>query len=162
LNSAIHKNNFLYFFTFLFILIISSHLVEILCPYLIGAENCEVKYFDKTEGLIKIFTISVVLGPLLETFLFQFIPIEFYYKFFRKKKYSKWVFIGISSIIFGVSHNYNIITIFDAIFAGVLFSVLYIHFKNLYLNGFLFTFLLHALYNLYAFIIDDLLNLNYF
>lgn len=106
------------------------------------------------------FLIGVIFGPLLETAIFQFLPIETYFKFSKSQSVNKkWATIIASSIIFGVTHNYNILTMIDAFIAGIIFATIYFYFKEEGMSGFFFTFLIHSMFNTYAFILDHLLKL---
>ena len=154
----IYKNELYYFISSLIFLILSAHFFSLICPCIIGVEKCEVKYFNDTDGLIRIFITGSFFGPLLETAIFQYLPIYIYNKYaIRKTFHRKCILIGISAILFGFTHDYNILTIIDASIAGIIFALIYLYFKERNKSGFFFTFLIHFLYNTYAFIIDDLI-----
>ena len=113
----------------------------------------EIPFF-KSISLFEVFLISVIFGPLIETFIYQFLIIEILSKF----KVNTNIIIGISTIIFALSHNYNIIYILVIIFPGVLYASYYIYLKvEKKHSPFLMIFVLHALSNLVAFVLDDVL-----
>jgi len=87
-------------------------------------------------------------------------PIVAYSKFVQQKTKGKRLAIIFSSaLIFGLTHNYNFLAVVNACFAGVIFASVYFYFEGQNSQGFRYTFLIHALYNTYAFLIDDVLKL---
>lgn len=150
----------LFFLLNLAILIMLGHLFSIICPYILSNGECEVEYFTNTDTLFKIFLTGSVLGPLIETAVFQALPIVMFYKYVRKKSNSKlYILIFSTSLLFGITHNYNVLTIIDSTFAGIIFCRVYVYFINRGKSGFFYTFFIHAIYNTYAFILDDVLKL---
>lgn len=155
----IYNNEFYYFITLLILQIFSGHLFSFLCPFVIGEEACNVKYLE-TEGLLKIFLLGSIFAPLIETALFQHLPVTIYYKYVRpSSRKNKLILIIISSIIFGLTHNYNIIRIIDSTIAGLIFISIYFYYKERGKSGFFYTFLIHSLFNTYVFILDDVLKI---
>ena len=150
----------LFFFLNLAILIILGHLFSFVCPYILPNGQCQVEYFSNTDTLFKKFLTGSVLGPLIETAFFQALPLALFYKFVRKKSNLKLNTLIFSiSLLFGITHNYNVLTIIDAIFAGIIFCRVYVYFINRGKSGFLYTFFIHAIFNTYAFIVDDVLRI---
>lgn len=102
---------------------------------------------------------AVFLGPLLETFIFQFIIIEFL--LYLKK--SKFLSVISSGLLFGFLHLFNSDPIFYFIFAtiaGTFFAYVYILYKQkLNTNPFLMVFLLHSTYNFGVFIFNNFENI---
>lgn len=147
------------FFALVFLIFI-AHISDWLCPFVLSY-GCDVQYFDPNYSLGKVFFISVLAGPLLETVLFQLLPFKAYNHFITKNNTTKVVFIISSGLFFGLIHNYNVITIIDGFLSGVVlifvFLKCYSHNKK---AAFWLTFTVHSLYNLYAFIIDDVLRLS--
>jgi uncharacterized protein len=156
----LNKNSTLFFIILLIIKIVLGHFFSLICPYILNSETCNVNYTGNTQNLGGIFFITVFFGPLLETALNQYLPIEGYYKYYGKKAENrKEPIIWFTAIIFGLGHFYNILTVVHAMIGGIILATVYIHFRERGKSGFFFTFLIHALYNLYGFLIDDVLHL---
>ncbi len=152
LNMKNINNKLIRFFFYFLLLVISAHFFHLLGYYFLG-EKADVEYFEKNTSLATIFFISVIIGPLLETFIFQWL---IYNIFSWIKKNKKFYIYTISSILFGVVHDYNIFTVIDALFAGLIF-IHFFHINNKNpAKGFMQVFFLHASFNFYAFCFDDL------
>ncbi len=101
------------------------------------------------ESLADEFWTVVVFGPLVETFLFQhlvFLVLDYF------KLPKKWIIL-ISALLFAVTHDYSIIYIIHAFVGGLLFAYIYFICQIKYRSAFWVVFLLHALYNLYGFLV---------
>ena len=157
----IYTNEFYYFISLLALLILSAHLISFICPCILDDGKCDVKYLENSDGLFSVFLVGTIFGPLIETAIFQFLPITIYYRYARKKTRSKRLIIIITSaVIFGLTHNYNLLTIIDATIAGIIFAATFFYFKERGKSGFFYAFLIHSLFNTYAFILDDLLKIS--
>lgn len=91
---------------------------------------------------------AVLAGPILETFLYQALPYYFLslFQFFRR---NVWIIILVSSIGFGLAHDFSTQHCINATFSGfILISTYIIRTKNK--DPFLCTYLLHAFYNFMA------------
>lgn len=156
----LNKNSTVYFIILLIAKIVLGHFFHFICPYILDSEACDVNYTGDIQNLGGIFFITVIFGPLAETALNQFLPIEGYYRYYGKKDQNKKLpIIWLTAIIFGLGHFYNILTVVHATIGGIILATVYIHFRERGKSGFFFTFLIHALYNLYGFLIDDVLHL---
>jgi len=116
------------------------------------------KYSSALEDLpiiIKLIVFSVI-APFIETFIFQFIIIEFLLSFIKKNKY---LVILLSGFLFGFAHYfnmYNLIYSIAAMVAGIIFATIYIiakDRKDIYFP-FLLVFGVHAFINLTSEIIN--------
>jgi lipoprotein signal peptidase len=100
--------------------------------------------------------LTVIIAPLLETFVFQYLIIEILYKL----KINDEIIIWVSALAFSLSHYYNFIYILAILFPGFLFSSFYLYLKkSKYKSPFLAVILLHAISNFIVFVINDILNL---
>ncbi|MFK7748785.1 MAG: CPBP family glutamic-type intramembrane protease [Kordia sp.] len=107
-------------------------------------------------SLTEIFILSVIIGPLIETFLFQYLIIEILY-FFKKIKIN--TIIIISSITFSLIHYYNLIYILVTFLSGIIYASYYLYLKvEKQKSPFLYIWFLHSLYNFSVFILDDILS----
>lgn len=154
------NNKYALFFISLLIAEALTTIEYFICPCLLGQEACDVKYFEEKEILFTIFMVAVIVAPLIETFLLQYAIIEIGKYFFKQNQLkTDLLFLFISASLFGIGHNYNILTIVHAFFFGLIFASVYIYQREKKNRPFFFTFLLHALSNFIAFIVDDAFHL---
>ena len=96
--------------------------------------------------------IAIFLAPILETIIYQLIPIEGFLLLIKNKKIKHklvWSAI-ISSILFGLGHSYNFLTIVATSISGFAISATYVTFrkrKDSIGIGFAMAALLHFLVN---------------
>jgi hypothetical protein len=95
------------------------------------------------ESMQEAFFITVIIVPVIETFLFQYLifTILDYYKI--DKKY----IILISGIIFGFTHYYSPFYIFYTIIVGFLYAYIYLLCQLRKEYPFLIVLMIHGLYN---------------
>ena len=109
-------------------------------------------------SLAEIFTLTVIIAPLIETFIFQYLIIEFLFRF---KKIGVNIIILVSALAFGCSHYYNLIYVLAMCVVGFIFASYYLYLKIKEIRfPFLYIFSLHALWNFLVFILEDILNLS--
>jgi uncharacterized protein len=101
-------------------------------------------YSSKAEE----FFIIVLVAPIIETFLFQYLPF-----YFLKGKLPEIYIILLAALVFGCGHFYNWIYIFNTMFAGILYGCVYAS-KARVGKGFLYTWLLHMFYNCFAYFMN--------
>ncbi|WP_114819288.1 type II CAAX prenyl endopeptidase Rce1 family protein [Chryseobacterium sp. KLBC 52] len=95
--------------------------------------------------------IAIFIAPVLETFLFQYIPYLVLCKWMRIK--NRILCIIIMSIIFASMHYYNGLYIVMTFFGGIILNNLYIYYnKHAHQYSFILTALFHGLFNLYGFL----------
>ncbi len=153
------KNGFALFGLCLITLEFLTAIVFFICPCMLGETSCNVQYFKETYSLFAIFFTSVIVGPLLETFFFQFVILKPYIFYFKERTINTdLILISISASVFGIGHYYNILTIIHAFFSGLVLGSIYLFQQEKRNKPFFFTFLLHSLFNLIAFIIDDVMH----
>lgn len=115
-----------------------------------GASN----YFPKVERIL----LSLFFAPILETIMFQVIPIELLQAISKRllKKRLPIFAIAISSIFFGLAHDYNWGYIFSTTVIGLVLSLCYWLFsiRESWRFGFAMTALLHFMINLTAEILE--------
>lgn len=147
-----NSNIALYFFVLLIdniYSIIASTIVNLI-------DSSLIEGFQADLSLIETFIITVLIGPLIETFIFQFLIIEVLWFFKIKTNYIVWI----SAILFSLSHNYNYIYIILILFPGLLYASFYLYLKlEKIKRPFLIIYSIHLISNFIAFIINDILNL---
>jgi uncharacterized protein len=119
------------------------------------------KYFGISLGKqvefssnIEAFVMPVLIAPLLETFLFQFLIIYQTYESYKGKNV-KLLAISISAVLFGLSHFYSIHYVAFGIIAGYFLSYVFCYFreKTNYPSVILYVTIIHLISNLLVFII---------
>ena len=103
----------------------------------------------QSSSLLEELVAVVIVAPVLETIIFQFIIIEA----LLKLKLETLPCIIISALLFGVSHWYNLAYVGVATVVGFVFAYYYLalrHQRNY--NKLTLVILLHALSNLFVFI----------
>ena len=115
------------------------------------------------EGLnlssVEIFILTVIVGPLIETIIFQYLIIEFLLRF---KKIKTNIIILVSALAFGCWHYYNLIYVLVTCVGGFIYASYYLYLKTKETESplpLLYIFSLHALWNFLSFILNDTLNL---
>lgn len=104
------------------------------------------------EGsLLYTFMIGIVLGPIIETFIFQKSIIQISRRINFIKKHV-WLQICISGIIFGIFHWYSLAYIFVTVLVGLVLAYSFIVFEYKKCNSFWNVVSIHALSNLIPFI----------
>jgi hypothetical protein len=111
---------------------------------------------DELESIppFKLLLMATILAPLVETFVFQFLLIEIIC-FFSK---SKMLALVVSTILFALTHAYNLNYILFAFIPGFMLGILYLILKNKQKPAFILVCLAHALSNLYSFIHNNVFN----
>lgn len=113
-------------------------------------------YFDakltstsiRFSSLLEDFIIVVIVGPVIETLIFQYFIIET----LLNSKVAPWICVVVSALLFGISHYYNLAYVLVTTIVGFIFAYYYMALRHqYYLNKLVLVTLLHALSNLFAF-----------
>ena len=115
----------------------------------------------ENESLADVFVMSVFFAPLIETLVFQLLVIELTLLIFRifRLNYGFCFSIVLSSILFGLTHSYNIYYIGYTMFSGAVLAFFYLIARNRKdMNGYLVVTIVHAVSNFFAFILNYVLN----
>lgn len=154
--SKIKSNKYVALFLVLFLIDVFFISIGSLVVNFFDSSLIETEFNTANFSLLEIFFVTVLIGPVLETFIFQFLIIEILFKLNIKNN----LIILISTLAFSLSHNYNLIYILLIIFPGILYSTYYLFLKiENQKTPFLNIFLLHSLSNFVSFILDDVLQL---
>lgn len=149
------KINYIPLFFVIFFIDLIFHLALSLLVNLYDSRILET--FEENTPLTEIFVLSVIIGPFIETLLFQYLIIELLYSF---KKVKQNIIIIISAVAFSLIHNYNLTYIFVSFIAGLIYASYYLYLKNIKKKyPFIYIWVLHALYNFTVFILGDVLDL---
>ncbi|MBR9855818.1 MAG: CPBP family intramembrane metalloprotease, partial [Algicola sp.] len=107
-------------------------------------------------SLFEVFILSIVLGPLFETFIFHFVLILL----LKKVKIPNGAIIVISAITFALSHSYNLTYILAIILPGIIYAWYFLYLERQdRLTAFFSVYFLHSFSNFFAFLVDDVFNL---
>jgi len=139
---------------FLFILLFA---IAILNGYLFNYIN-NIYFNYKSNGndlndfkpILKL-TIIVILAPIIETLVFQYLPNKLLNKLGVKNEF---LLVFIPAMIFGLVHFYFWLYAISAFVGGILLNFLYLYIKNknqIYVS-LLIVFLFHSFYNLYGYL----------
>jgi uncharacterized protein len=119
---------------------------------IMGLQDSEIGRpdFDK-YGMTASLILVIAIGPIIETFLGQALPIYLTQKFIEWKTFGLSVLI--STILFSLSHiGYSIWYSILILPTGLLLALTYITFQNRQESSFWMTFSVHSLKNLIAII----------
>ena len=103
--------------------------------------------FDGFSSISQEILFGIILAPIVETFIFQFLIIET-----LKNKLAPLYVCFVSALIFGLTHSYNLFYFLFGLFGGLTFAYLYYLGKSK-IRGFLLVLITHALYNSFVFTI---------
>jgi len=104
-----------------------------------GTDPAAVDVLTIDNAFFKFVTI-VLLAPLLETFLLQYLPFVWLAKSLRPG-----YIILLSALVFSLLHHYSIVYMISAFSAGMLYAIAY--YLRSKTNPFLTVFAIHAGYN---------------
>jgi uncharacterized protein len=110
--------------------------------------NSKLFTFLKKYWILQ-FAVIVIIGPLIETTFFQWLPYKFYNYFKKSSKFDVlfWVF---SALIFGLSHTYSFGYQIAATILGLNFVFFTMYYAEKEKNYFWPIFLIHCINNLLA------------
>jgi hypothetical protein len=94
---------------------------------------------------------AVIIGPLIETFIFQKVAYTCF-SYIKWMKQHKMMIVLFGAIIFGIVHCFSLSYIIYNMFTGCLLMFAYI--IKLHKNPYWFVVILHGLMNLFAIFID--------
>ncbi|RYY23368.1 MAG: CPBP family intramembrane metalloprotease [Chitinophagaceae bacterium] len=105
----------------------------------------------KYRSISEHFVAAVIVAPILETYIFQKGIINFALLNFKT---TKLVAILLSATGFGLIHTYSISYVVVTFFIGILYGIFYLCFVEKKVDAFWYLTGIHALYNLYAFVLN--------
>lgn len=101
--------------------------------------------FGKTTQLFIMF----LFAPIIETLLFQTLPVEIVKSFYPK---SKFLTIFICGCVFGIMHYYHLIYFFMAFIGGLILGTFYLFTEKKGKSAIIYTSIFHSLYNLFGYL----------
>ena len=110
----------------------------------------------KFDSLMEEFLIAVIIAPIFETFIFQYLVIET----LLNSKVKPIVCVAISASLFGASHWYNLVYVLVTTVVGLIFGFYYMALRHQnFANKLVLVGALHALSNTIAFVDNNFLAL---
>tara|TARA_R110002126_G_scaffold254831_2_gene397932 strand:- start:252 stop:707 length:456 start_codon:yes stop_codon:yes gene_type:complete len=144
----VKTNKYLVFLYFFSITVIITYAGTIIKNHYFPLE----KSIISDKSLLFKFFIAVVLAPIYETFIFQYIPIKIIgFIKIKKKIYSYAIAILASGLLFGIVHAKNPIYAIFGFIVGCIFAYMFILFSiRKDFNPFLAVVILHGTVNLFG------------
>lgn len=93
----------------------------------------------------------IILGPIIETTIFQFLLLKYSLKYISN---NKLIALLISTIPFGLAHYYSIAYILKATLSGFIYGMVWLAISDKQKNPFFYVFLTHGIYNGIGFLIN--------
>ena len=131
----------------------SATLIKILLTWILSAI---ISIYDETllsnpidnESSLFVFCVTILVAPLIETFLFQYSVFAIGDKYKAHTNLS----IAVSTLLFGLAHHYNMVYVFATLLSGLFYAYLFAKIKRRE-SGFmacLIVALIHACNNLFG------------
>ena len=143
----------------LFVSICSRFLFNNIIIFLFNQENgLENPIVNRYSNIYIKLILSLILAPVIETFLFFFLPYRFV-KFLNVKFDNLSIyghFVPISAFLFALNHSFNITYFLSSLFGGIIMAIFYIISENRSNNPFTNTIIFHSLYNTFVFFVKYL------
>jgi hypothetical protein len=134
-------------YSYILIMVMFAWMADVLTGLYANIFNIPFKRLQFDVSPILMFILVGIVGPIIETYLFQVVLIYF----LKKVNYlnnNKALLVIVASIIFGVLHNYS----YDYIIFGFLFGMIlnysYLIYKNKTLSSFIIALTIHIIYNI--------------
>lgn len=135
-------------------LIISFLLLEISTSFIFGNLFSQGAYnVFKFDSILEEIVAVVFFGPLIETYLVQYLIITTILKY---SKQNTLLALFISALVFGLSHYYSVPYIIKTFFAGLTFGTLFLSQRPNFNKAFIYVLITHASYNLFASIMNNI------
>ena len=146
----------------LFQFLLSSILYAIVFNFFASRFNIQSNFWDNGFNELNIFLkffLAVVIAPIFETILLNLLPIVVLEKLTK----NKYIIVFLASLLFAVLHWYSIYYVIFTFFGGILLNsfFLIIQCKSNTNQAVIFTILYHSLYNLFGFILLEILKIKF-
>ncbi len=152
-----------YFFIFYLILLLFFIIPLFVLEKAMNLNPTDLTPISEINNQIILYILTVVVSPILESFIFQFAIIKGSYILLsilfddKIKEKLIWVIsICLSALIFGFSHNYNVLYMTIMTVLGLYWGIVFYLCEMRNFNSLLMIILLHSLYNLTVLSLDNL------
>lgn len=130
-----------------------SFIVSSIVSYALFLLNpVEYNGFSNPNIWVEIFA-AFILAPVTESIVFFWLIYKIIFKI-NLSVYNNYLFIAISSILFGLSHFYNINYIIETIVTGLFIAYLYIIMEKKFNNGLISVIIMHSFYNFLVLVLN--------
>jgi len=145
-----------------FVLLIIACTHDLIFTKIIAFYGIDMGPSPKDYGIVTNIIASIIIAPLLETIIFQYLPhkgLSYIKPLKNNPKLFNWVYIVFATFLFCLSHCYSLIYIFATIIPGMILAYYfnYLYRKFNYFNAIYFISLLHLSKNLLVLIDQYLL-----
>ncbi|MGB9680411.1 MAG: type II CAAX prenyl endopeptidase Rce1 family protein [Minisyncoccia bacterium] len=134
-------------YSYILIMVMFAWMADVLTGLYANIFNIPFKRLQFDVSPILMFILVVIVGPIIETYLFQVVLIYF----LKKVNYlnnKKALLVIAASIIFGILHNYSSDYIIFGFLFGVILNYAYLIYKNKTLSSFIIVLSIHIIYNI--------------
>lgn len=143
------SKNYIFFWIFFIINFLFQSITSVIANFINPDLTDTSLHFS---GLLEEFYIAVIVAPILETLIFQYIIIES----LLNSKIAPIMCVAISALSFGLAHWYNLAYVLVLTGVGFIFGYYYLALRQqFFLNRLIFVVLLHSLSNLLTFLIKN-------
>ncbi len=132
---------------FILIMVFISYVAVTLLNLLVLMMNLDVNGPDaKKIPLVLLFLLAVIIAPILETFVYQFLIIRLLKKlnFFKNRMLLQ---VLISAVFFSTAHTYSIYYVFIAFVVGFSLAYAFVIYEDKKASAFWVTMAIHGLIN---------------
>jgi hypothetical protein len=127
----------------------SIYLTNKVFNYLFSEKDLTIDWVDQESFFSRLF-IAALIGPILETLIFQTAIIETIYYFSKNEKNRILLSCILSTSLFGIEHIYSLAYFVYGLLVGLYLSICYIYSKKKGENPTLTVFLIHSSWNALA------------
>jgi hypothetical protein len=119
--------------------------------------NNSLEMIEQTGGKATVLFASVVVAPAFETFLYQFSIIKIARWIIKNSRWSFSIAIPVSATLFALDHPYSLYYQINTFLIGLLYAaIFYLAQYRKDWPAFLVVLVLHASWNLFAFIVEEI------
>ena len=122
-----------------------------------NATNDSLEMIKQTSGKAMVFFAAVILAPVFETIIYQFSVIKIITWVIKNTAWSFSIAITASAFLFALSHPYSIYYQINTFIVGLLYAIIFLisQYRKDW-PAFLVVLVLHASWNLFAFIVEEI------
>lgn len=149
-----------YIIVFVLLIIACAH--DLIFTKIISFYGINMGPSAKDYGIVTNIIASIIIAPLLETMIFQYLPhkgLSYIKPLKNSPKLFNWTYVLFATFLFCLSHSYSFIYILATIIPGILLSYYFNYFslKFNYFTAIYFISLLHLAKNILVLIDEYLL-----
>lgn len=166
IDNYLPKKSFLKFIVYYYVIIVLFFIIPMgILENVFNIESYGENPISNIEDTKTILLLTLIVGPLIETLIFQFLLIKGFYLMIENQPFNKTNYkvkilllsILISSLIFGILHFYSLYYVIIMSILGFVFGLIFYFstIRNWY--SFFLIFILHSLYNLTVLLLEGII-----